>query len=224
MTGLDPFPLREPPASGQGDRETRDRLLRAAERLFAQRGFKDVTVREICHEARANVAAVNYHFGDKLGLYRETMQIAIDAMRDATDAARRAGEGLPPDEQLRAYIGLFLRRLLAPGHESVHQLVNREINDPTPALDDLIEQGMRPRLEYLSGVVARIIGCSPEDPRVMRSVLSVQSQSIIYARPNAVAERLGFKFRPTPAQIDEAAQHIADFSIAGIRAIGRCEP
>jgi TetR/AcrR family transcriptional regulator, regulator of cefoperazone and chloramphenicol sensitivity len=206
---------------GHGDRETRDRLLKAAERLFAQRGFKDVTVREICHEAHANVAAVNYHFGDKLGLYRETMQIAIDAMRDATEAARRAGEGMKPDEQLRAYVGLFLRRLLAPGHESVYQLVNREISDPTPALDDLIEKGMRPRLEYLSGVVAGIIGCELTDKRVMRCVLSVQSQSIIYARPNAVAERLGFKFRPTPAQIDEAARHIADFSIAGIRAIGQ---
>ena len=223
MTGLDPFPLPESAESGPGDRETRDRLLKAAEQLFAQRAFKDVTVREICHEARANVAAVNYHFGDKLGLYRETMQIAIDAMRDATEAARKAGEGRPPDEQLRAYIGLFLQRLLAPGHESVHQLVNREINDPTPALDDLVEQGMRPRLEYLSGVVARIMGCDPKDPRVMRCVLSVQSQSIIYARPNAVAERLGFTFRPTPAQIDEAARHIAEFSIAGIQAIARSD-
>jgi AcrR family transcriptional regulator len=219
MTGADSFPLSSSPDAGHGDRETRDRLLKAAERLFAQRGFKDVTVREICHEARANVAAVNYHFGDKLGLYRETMQIAIDAMRDATDAARRAGESLPPDEQLRAYVALFLRRLLTPGREWVHQLIHREVSDPTPALDDLVEQGMRPRLEYLSGVVADIIGCDPKDQRVMRCVLSVQSQSIIYARPNAVAERLGFKFQPTPAQIDEAAQHIADFSIAGIRAI-----
>lgn len=206
---------------GHGDRETRDRLLKAAQELFAKRGFKEVTVREICHEAHANVAAVNYHFGDKLGLYRETMQIAIDAMRDATEAARRAGEGLAPEEQLRAYVVLFLRRLLAPGHESVHQLVNREVSDPTPALDDLVEQGMRPRLEYLKGVIAGIMGCDPKEQRVMRCVLSVQSQSIIYARPNAVAERLGFKFHPTPAQIDQAARHIVDFSIAGIRAIGR---
>ncbi len=206
---------------GHGDRETRDRLLKAAQRLFARRGFKDVTVREICHEAHANVAAVNYHFGDKLGLYRETMQIAIDAMRNATEAARRAGEGLAPDDQLRAYVALFLRRLLAPEHESVHQLVNREISDPTPALDDLVEQGMRPRLEYLAGVISKIIGCDPRDRRVMRCVLSVQAQSIVYARPNAVAERLGFSFQPTPAQIDEAARHIAEFSIAGIRAIGR---
>jgi len=224
MTRADSFPPPSSPETGSVDRETRDRLLKAAERLFAQRGFKDVTVREICHDARANVAAVNYHFGDKLGLYRETMQIAIDAMRDATEAARHAGEGLPPDEQLRAYIALFLQRLLTPGRESVHQLINREVSDPTPALDDLVEQGMRPRLEYLSGVVAAIIGCDPKDRRVMRCVLSVQSQSIIYARPNAVAERLGFKFQPTPAQIDEAAQHIADFSIAGIREIGRYKP
>jgi hypothetical protein len=80
---------------------------------------------------------------------------------------------------------------------------------------------MRPRLEYLAGVIAGIIGCDPKDPRVMRSVVSVQAQSIVYARPNVVAERLGFKFQPTPAQIDEAAQHIAEFSIAGIRAIGQ---
>jgi AcrR family transcriptional regulator len=202
------------------DHETRERLLRVAEQLFAERGFKDVTVREICHAARANIASINYHFGDKLGLYREVLQTAIDTMRDATDAARRAGDGRPPEEQLRLYIDLFLRRLLAPGSESTHRLINREISEPTEALDDLVEQGVRPRLEYLSGVIAAMIGCDPADRRVLRCVLSVQSQTIIYAKPNAVAERLGFTFKPTPAQIEEAARHIADFSIAGIRAVG----
>jgi AcrR family transcriptional regulator len=202
------------------DRETRERLLRVAEQLFAERGFKDVTVREICHAARANIASINYHFGDKLGLYREVIQTAIDSMRDATDAARRAGDGRPPEEQLRLYINLFLRRLLAPGSESTHRLINREVSEPTEALDDLVEQGVRPRLEYLSGVIAAMIGCDPADRRVLRCVLSVQSQTIIYAKPNAVAERLGFTFKPTPAQIEEAARHIADFSIAGIRAVG----
>jgi AcrR family transcriptional regulator len=202
------------------DRETRERLLRVAEQLFAERGFKDVTVREICHAAHANIASINYHFGDKLGLYREVLQTAIDAMRDATDAARRAGDGRPPEEQLRLYIGQFLRRLLAPGSESTHRLINREISEPTEALDDLVEQGVRPRLEYLSGVIAAMIGCDRADRRVLRCVLSVQSQTIIYAKPNAVAERLGFTFKPTPAQLEEAARHIADFSIAGIRAVG----
>ena len=83
------------------DHETRERLLDAAETLFADRGFKNVTVREICLAARANVAAINYHFGDKLGLYREVLQSAIDAMRASSDAARQAGEGQGPAEQLR---------------------------------------------------------------------------------------------------------------------------
>ena len=51
------------PRTAVDDQETRQRLLISAERLFADRGFKKVTVREICRAARANVAAINYHFG-----------------------------------------------------------------------------------------------------------------------------------------------------------------
>jgi TetR/AcrR family transcriptional regulator, regulator of cefoperazone and chloramphenicol sensitivity len=187
-----------------GDRETRDRLLKAAERLFAGRGFKEVTVREICREAEANVAAVNYHFGDKV-----------------TESAQRAGAAKPPEEQLRIYIDIFLRQLLRPESQAMHAIVNREITDPTPALDDLLEQGVRPRINYLAGVIARMIGCEPSDERVLRCVMSVQAQSIMYARHNPVAERLGFRFKRTAAQIDDAVQHVADFSIAGIQAVGR---
>ena len=81
----------------QRDRETRERVLKAAAQLFADRGFKKVTVRDICKMARANVAAVNYHFGDKGGLYREVLQLAADTMRATSEAAREAGAGLPAD-------------------------------------------------------------------------------------------------------------------------------
>jgi len=98
----------------KADAETRERLIEAAEKLFAQQGFKRVTVRAICRAARANVAAVNYHFGDKIGLYREVMQSAIDAMRGTNDAAREAGAGRSPEEQLRRYIAIFVHRVLTP--------------------------------------------------------------------------------------------------------------
>jgi AcrR family transcriptional regulator len=202
------------------DLETRARLLAAGERLFGERGFKRVTVREICRAARANVAAVNYHFGDKLGLYREVLRGAIEAMRATNDVAREAGQGQKPEEELRRYIHVFLQRVLTPGREGIHRIITREMNDPTPLLDDLVEQGVRPRIEYLRGVVARIIGCDPDDQRVLRCVGSVQSQAVAYF-PNPIAERLGFGFEPTPAQIDKAAEHIATFSIAGVRAVGR---
>jgi AcrR family transcriptional regulator len=202
------------------DTETRERLLKAAERLFADRGFKRVTVRDICRVARANVAAVNYHFGDKLGLYREVMQAAIDGMRGTNDAAREAGEGQPPEEQLRRYIAIFVHRLLTPGNDTVHRLVTREMNDPTPALDALVEQGVRPRVEYLSGLIAAIIGGDRGDQRVLRCVASVQSQTLAYM-PNPIAARLGLANKPTPANLDEIADHIAEFSLAGVHAVGR---
>ena len=202
------------------DTETRDRLLKAAERLFADRGFKKVTVRDICRAARANVAAVNYHFGDKLGLYREVMQSAIDGMRGTNDAAREAGAGQPPEEQLRRYITIFVDRVLTPGNDAVHRLINREMNDPTPALDALVEQGVRPRVEYLSGLIAAIIGCDPTDQSVLRCVASVQAQTLAYM-PNPIATRLGLANKPTAANLRDIADHIAEFSLAGVHAVGR---
>jgi len=202
------------------DTETRDRLLKAAERLFADRGFKRVTVRDICRAARANVAAVNYHFGDKLGLYREVLQAAIDGMRGTNDAAREAGAGQPPEEQLRRYIAIFVSRLLTPGNDAVHKLINREMNDSTPALDALVEEGVRPRVEYLSGLIAAIIGGDPKEQRVLRCVASVQAQTLSYL-PNPISARLGLVNKPTAANLRDIADHIAEFSLAGIHAVGR---
>jgi TetR/AcrR family transcriptional regulator, regulator of cefoperazone and chloramphenicol sensitivity len=204
----------------RADEATRDRLLKAAERLFADRGFRKVTVREVCRAAHANVAAVNYHFGDKLGLYREVLQSAIDAMRATTDAARQAGAGQPAEEQLRRWIAIFNQRLLGSGHDSVHKLIHYEMHDPTPAFDALVEHGVRPRVEYLSALVAEILDCPGSDPRVLRCVASVHAQSLAYV-PNPIAARLGFTFTPASARLDEVADHIAEFSLGGIHAVGR---
>jgi AcrR family transcriptional regulator len=208
-------------SQARSDVETRERLLRAAERLFADRGFKKVTVRDICREASANIASINYHFGDKMGLYREVLQGAIDAVQSTTEAARKAGADCTTEEKLRRFVAVFLQRVLTPGHETLHRLIQREMDDPTPALDALIEQGVRPRVEYLAGLVADLIGCRPSDDIALRSVGSLMSQAVIYVRRNPIAERLGFPFTGTPAEIEMAARHIAEFSIGGIRAVAR---
>jgi TetR/AcrR family transcriptional regulator, regulator of cefoperazone and chloramphenicol sensitivity len=199
------------------DRETRERLLAAATRLFADRGFKDVTVRQICRDADANVAAVNDHFCDKLGLYRAVLQSAIDRMHETTDQARESGKGQPPESQLRTFISIFIRRLLDDQTGTVHRLLTREMLDPTPALDAIIEQGVRPRMEFLRELIARMIGSDENDPRVLRSVASVSTQFAAYM-PNAIADRLAVTER-APADADTIAEHLAQFTIAGIRAI-----
>ena len=54
--------------------ETRRQLLEAAGEVFAEAGYRDATVREICRRAGANIAAINYHFGDKEKLYAEVLR------------------------------------------------------------------------------------------------------------------------------------------------------
>ena len=149
------------------DPETRRRLLRAATRLFAERGFHHVTVRQICRAARANVAAINYHFGGKEGLYREILGTAIDAMRRTNEAGIEAGAGGSAEARLRAHIRVFLGRLLGPGRDAlVHQILVRETAEPTPALDLVVERGIAPRFRYLAELVAELLGCEIGDERV----------------------------------------------------------
>ena len=204
-------------------RETRGRLLKTAERLFAERGFKRVTVREICQAARTNIASVNYHYGGKLGLYREVMRLAIETMQETTDAARIAGEGQRPEEKLRRYVVIFLRRLLSSRHETVYRLLQSEMHEPTPVLDEVVELGFRPRIAYLAAIVAEMIDCEPDDVRVLRCVASIQGQFAAYAA-SPIAERLGFRFEGTPTQIEESARHIAEFAVAGVDAVGSHVP
>ena len=88
-----------------GHESTRRRLLEAAEVIFAEKGFKHANVREICQQAGANVAAVNYHFGGKEQLYIETVRHAYQSLSK--------GAQLPPGRWIRlrsnACVSLFKR-------------------------------------------------------------------------------------------------------------------
>jgi TetR/AcrR family transcriptional regulator, regulator of cefoperazone and chloramphenicol sensitivity len=202
------------------DAETCDRLLDVAARLFAARGFKDVTIREICRSARANVAAVNYHFGDKLGLYREVLNKAIETMQATTEAARQAGTGLEAEQKLRAYIRVFLERTAAQSGDSwIHQLMLREMADPTPAIELVFEQVIRPRVAYLSEIVAEVLEIDTGDVQVLRSVMSIQSQCHA-AMPNPLSKRL-MRNLAADVTFDDLAEHIAQFSLGGLTAVAR---
>lgn len=201
------------------ERETRERLVESAAQLFAARGFQRVTVREICRAAAANVAAVNYHFGDKLGLYAAVVRSAIATTGANALDAMRGEQTSPPDEKLRRFVRVFLERIVATGRASwTYQLMAREMADPTPVLDVIVAESIRPRMEYLTGIVCELLGCDRSDARVMRTVASIQGQCLIYA-PNAVAKRLGAGSRLKPADLDALADHVTAFSLAGIKAI-----
>jgi AcrR family transcriptional regulator len=203
------------------DLETRERLLKTATVLFADRGFKKVTVREICRASRANVAAVNYHFGDKAGLYREVMKSAIQAMRETNELSQRAGEGESPEDQIRAFVRIFVQRLNGSGPSAwIHKLMARELDEPSEALDLVMRQVIQPRIEYLSRIAGAVMGLPPTDPRVLRAISSLQGQCLLFSRPvpAPMAKVWG------TLDLDDVIHHIAEFSLAGMKALAAEQP
>jgi TetR/AcrR family transcriptional regulator, regulator of cefoperazone and chloramphenicol sensitivity len=210
------------PLASVRDPATRERLLRAGAFLFAERGYKAVTVREICRSARANVAAVNYHFQSKLGLYKEVVRRVADQMETSKTDLVPEDLRLSPEDRLRAYVRSFLGRLLANRSENwMDRILGREMTDPSPALDLIIERGIKPNAERLGALVAELLGRPFPDDVVWRCALSIQAQCLFYYTSRPVFSRMSRGLKFTPEVIEGLASHIAEFSLAGINHIKR---
>ncbi len=212
-----------PPAR---DVETHGRLLESAGRLFAERGFAKVTVREICRAAGANVAAVSYHFRDKLGLYMAVVSATLATIRKANDATMNVRPDLPPEDKIRHYIHTYLPQIVrAEGQvERIQKLMRHEMAEPTPAARMIVTQVIEPRLAFLRGAVGTLLGCPESDRRVSACVMSIQSQCLFYA-PDRFKSAAFPGWPPTDdASIGQAADHITEFSLAGIRHFALAPP
>src|SRR2546423_2419640 len=125
--------------SDDGNLQTRRRLLEAAGQVFAEQGFKNATVRDICRLADANVAAINYHFGDKARLYSETIRYAIGEAMAKYPPNLGVPEDAPAEQKLFAFIRSYLFRILDIGrHAWFGKLISREMVEPTHALEERI--------------------------------------------------------------------------------------
>ena len=208
-------------AAPSADLETRERLLQVAAERFADRGVDDVSIREICAAAGANVAAVNYYFRDKAGLYREVVEHAIALMQETTDLTQRAGDGGSAEDRIRAFVRVFVTRLSGSGrHPWIHRLMAREFEHPTGTLELVMSRVVEPRMRYLMSLAAELMGLPEDDPRVRRSAVSLQSQCVAVVRhvPADVAKRWGL------GDLDQTIEYIATFSIGGMRALAAVGP
>ena len=104
---------------------TRQHLLEAAGEVFAELGYRTATVREICERAGANIAAVNYHFGDKEQLYRAVLQETYQSAIKQYPADYGLRPNAMAEERLRAFVHSFLLRIFSNGPSARRSEVSR---------------------------------------------------------------------------------------------------
>jgi len=199
--------------------ETRRQLLEAAGEVFAEVGFRNATVREICRRAGANIAAINYHFGDKEALYTEVLRLAHGRAVEKYPPLLDLAADAPPEKKLRAFVHSLLLRIFDPGPNAWHgKLMSREMIEPTAALDSLVAERIRPMAAQLWKIVAEILDRPLNDERVRLCGFSVVSQCVFYHHCGPVVSRL-FPKQPAldAAGIEQLAAHITKFSLAAMK-------
>lgn len=140
---------------------SRERILHAAIRLFAQQGFKNTSTRDIAKAAKVNVAALNYYFGDKAGLYRATFPSCSPQLNPAPghpqhDIQGFSRPGIPLAQALHEFLTEFLKPL-ALGDLFLWgmRLMYREIVEPTGMWQEELEKNIKPMHAAMQRLLCR---------------------------------------------------------------------
>jgi len=201
----------------QSPAETRKRLLDIAAEVFAEKGFANTTVREICHKAGANIAAVNYHFGDKQKLYAAVFKDLHPSTAPWFDPEKLSK--LTAEARLREFIRQFMKHIFDPGRPSCHgRLMAREMNEPSGMLEEFVESEVRPKITALQEIIHDLAGDLP--PRaIAKCAMSVIGQMLHYHHARPVIKRISPIYADLDQHVEELVDQIARFSIGGIRAV-----
>lgn len=204
--------------------ETQQRLLEAAGEVFAEQGFRNATVREICQRARANVAAVNYHFGDKEGLYAAVIEYAQTRALEKYPLTRADHGDIPATQRLHLFIQHVIFSLFdegAPAWRS--KLMAREMIEPTTALDAMVAKIIRPTAERLESIVRELLGPAANDERVRLCQLSIIAQCLHHRHAQPVIQRLFPRQKYGPDEVKVLADHITRFSLSALKGLAQGE-
>ena len=195
---------------------TRERIAEAAGEIFAKRGFDGTTVRDICQRAGANIAAVNYYFGDKQRLYVEAV---VRAHRWRMEQARLPewSEGTPPETKLADFITTFIRRVRSGPEDTWHtKLMMREMAHPTAACAELVQSSIRPQFEILLSILSELLPSDVSDEQLRLTGFSIVGQCLFYHFADPVIRNLLTSDEYSELEVAKLAQHILDFSLSSI--------
>jgi len=205
------------------NKPVQDRLLNAAEELFCEHGYDDVSVRDIAAAAACNIASVNYYFGSKDKLYTEVWHRHLQLMRDSRiasiDKVMSQDQGQPRlEDLLRSYANAFIKPMVdeSKGHPFI-KLMAREMVDRHLPQNMLLKEMIIPVMTALQEALLKIC------PRLEQSKARLAILSIVGQLIHTVVAETMFEQTDNPNipkfDLTEVLNHIVKFSAAGIQAM-----
>jgi AcrR family transcriptional regulator len=213
---MNPSPLPLPPARAPRSDgiDSRERLLHAALRLFAEKGFAKTSTREIAQAAGANIAAISYYFGDKAGLYAATFTEPMGGNVGELIALFDV-PGQPIEQALRLFMTAYVEPLKRG--EIVRQCMRlhmRELVEPTSQFLIEIERDIKGPHQALMRVLCRHLDLPAPDDDIHRLAISITGLAIQLFVMQDVIGMLNPSLLDTSQQIDTWADRLLGYALA----------
>ena len=200
----------------QRSNDTREKLLAAAGEIFAEKGFSDATVAEICGRAEANIAAVNYYFGTKEALYQETWRHAFAESIKVYPPDGGVSRTAPAAERLRGQMRALILRIADAGNREFY-IAQREFANPTGLLKEVMKSALIPLHQQTLAVVKEMLGPEADEQQAMfceTCILSICLHPMLMRQARRKAESIA---APNPvADLEAFIDHATKFALAGI--------
>lgn len=195
---------------------TRTRILDVAGEMFADRGFQATTVREICQSAGANVAAVNYYFGDKQKLYVESVKRAHRWHLDRASLPDWSND-TPAIDKLRGFIHTFLLRIRSgPSDSWQTRLMMRELKQQDETCVAVVEDSIRPQFEILVEILRELLPPETSEEKLHLTSFSIVGQCLFYHLADPVVRTLIEPAEYAGFHVDKLSRHITEFVLAAL--------
>lgn len=198
--------------------DTREKILEVACRLFAEKGYRSTTVAVICREAQANIAAVNYHFGDKEELYQQAWRHAHGQLLAQVPPDGGVAADRPAAEKLRGRIRAGLQRAMV-GDAVELGIMRNEMANPTGLLHQVIDDAIRPIRQATQAILRELLGpgATVLDVELCEVCVVAPWMLMMHHRQAEKHEGLAPVFREE--MLEDMVDHFTAFALAGIREI-----
>lgn len=205
-----PVPARQSRADGE---VTRGAIIETAGQVFAERGYAGATGKAICERAGVNIAAINYHFGSRDGLYLAVLKEVHRRLMSMTFLRELTASPASGPDKLHRFLSELIARILADRDWPV-RVWAREILTPSPLLDRVMREEMQPKFALVSAIIAQITGLSADDARMPQLVLSVIAPCLVLLIVDRdAATPIQPLFAAPPADL---AGRLSQFALAGL--------